>query len=141
MTDQIDTTEIDTWLNAIARCVQTRDGEPLARLFRDIGRTPMPGGVGEVFAELFSPSGDLPVEYYVLVPKRNPEFDKMLKKFIATAEYRIAMDTGKASKVVAKETAKKYGVTDRHLFRWIRENIPQRLAARLRGKDTPSSER
>jgi hypothetical protein len=77
----------DVWLAAINALPDPR---PIAALLRS--DTPMPDGARHLLAELFHP-GDPPISDFRLVPQRNPEFARAIRKFSATVAYRKALAT------------------------------------------------
>jgi hypothetical protein len=113
----------DIWLNAFAAFP---DVQPLVQLLRS--NTPMTPGARDLLAELLSP-GDPPIDSFVLELKPNADFAKMLRKFDAVADYKMGTS--------ADEAGAKQNVTGRTVFRYLDEEIPQKLGERLRGKDDP----
>jgi hypothetical protein len=118
----------DVWLNAFAAFPDIR---PLVRLLRS--DTPMTAGAREILAELLSPSHP-PIDSFVLELKPNADFDKTLRKLGAVAEYKIATGAGMSAEIAAEEAGSNHNVTGRQLFRWLKEDVPQRLGERLRGE-------
>jgi hypothetical protein len=114
----------DLWINAFAAFP---DLQRLARLLR-CENIPMTQGARNTLAELLSP-GDPPIDSFVLELKPNADFDKMLRKFDAVADYKMGIS--------ADEAGAKQNVTGRTVFRYLDEEIPQKLGQRLRGKDDP----
>jgi hypothetical protein len=127
MTHEID----DLWINA---CLAFPNLQPLVKLLRS--DTPMTAGARDILAELLCPS-DPPIDSFVLELKPNAEFGKMLRKLNAVADYKMATSAGALSEPAADEAGAKQYVTGRQVFRYLKEDIPQKLGERLRGKDDP----
>src|SRR5262245_29169688 len=119
----------DLWLNAFAAFP---DVQPLVKLLRS--DTPMPSGARKVLAELLSPD-DPPIDRFVLEPKVNTEFDKMIRKYSAVGDYVLQTNAGNSSETAAEEAGAKQNVTGRQVFRYFKEKIPERLYKRLKGDD------
>jgi hypothetical protein len=111
------------WINAFLAFPNL---QPLVELLRS--DTPMTAGARDLLAELLCP-GDPPIGDFVLELKPNAEFGKMLRKLNAVADYKMGL--------AADEAGAKQNVTGRTVFRYLEEEIPQKLGQRLRGKDDP----
>lgn len=121
----------DIWLNSLAAFPDVR---PLAQLLRS--NAPMSAAVRKLLAELLLPQ-DPPIERFILEPKLNKDFDKMLRKLDVVSEYRMATGSGASSELAAGEAGTKQNITGRQVFRYLKEDLPQKLGERLRGKDDP----
>jgi hypothetical protein len=134
------------WINAFLAFPNL---QPLVKLLRS--DTPMTAGARDLLAELLCP-GDPPIGDFVLELKPNAEFGKMLRKLNAVADYKRARakrarakrarakraratSAGALSEPPADEAGAKQNVTGRQVFRYLEEDIPQKLGERLRGKD------
>jgi hypothetical protein len=116
----------DVWLAAVNALPDPR---PIAALLRS--DTPMPSGARHLLAELFHP-GNPPITDWEVLPQRNPEFARVIRKLTVTATYKRALDDGTPARKAAEAAGNEANVTARQAFRWIQENIPERLRARLR---------
>jgi|SRR4051812_4263384 hypothetical protein len=115
----------DVWLAAVNALPDPR---PIAALLRS--DTPMPNGARHLLAELFHP-GNPPITDWEVLPQRNPEFARMIRKLTVTSTYKRALADGTPARKAAEEAGKEANVTARQAFRWIQENVPERLRDRL----------
>jgi hypothetical protein len=115
----------DVWIAAVNALPDPR---PIAALLRS--DTPMPDGARYLLAELFRP-GSPPLTDHQVLPTRNPEFARTIRKLSATATYRQALAEGAPVREAAEAAGTKASVTSRQVHRWIQEGVPERLRDRM----------
>ena len=116
-------------LHELAAVNALPDPRPIAALLRS--DTPMPDGARHLLAELFHP-GNPPITDWEVLPQRNPEFARMIRKLSATVNYRQALADGTAKGKAEEAAGSVANITARQARRWVQENIPEQLRARLR---------
>jgi hypothetical protein len=118
--------EVELWLTAFR--LLAHDRRALASLLKS--GMPVPPGIAYLLGELLVPS-DPPLLELRVEPKRTKTLGKALNKLNATREYKHRLSSGQSSQDAAADIGERYGVSDRHVYRWLGEDVPTQFKARI----------